>query len=240
MIRIEGTDPNQSSAVRSLLDNKYSNEYDVSGNSADNSFTVTMKPLVVTALEKKTDEEAIETIRDRVDTLGVSEPVIQEYGLGDNEILVELPGISDMDRVKDIIQSTARLEIHAVLGGPFPDEQAALASVGGTLPPDEELVHGSGALTGSETDSVYLLQRVAIVAGSDFRSADPGTDQNGLQERSLHADQRGRRPVLRLHQQERGPQHGRGDGRTRSRSGQHPERDSRLRRDHGKLHPGRS
>ena len=180
LIRAEGTDPNQSGAVRSLLDSKYSNEYDVASNSADNSFTVTMKPLVQTALEKKTDEEAIETIRDRVDSLGVSEPVIQEYGLGDNEILVELPGISDLDRVKEIIQSTARLEIHAVLGGPYPDEQAALASVGGTLPPDEELVHGSGALTGSETDSVYLLQRIAIVAGSDFRSADPGTDQNGM------------------------------------------------------------
>ncbi|MGA8729598.1 MAG: protein translocase subunit SecD, partial [Terracidiphilus sp.] len=180
LIRVEGTDPNQSGAVRSLFDSKYSNEYDVASNSADNSFTVTMKPLVQTALEKKTDEQAIETIRDRVDSLGVSEPVIQEYGLGDNEILVELPGISDLDRVKEIIQSTARLEIHAVLGGPYQDEQAALASVGGTLPPDQELVHGSGALTGSETDSVYLLQRIAIVAGSDFRSADPGTDQNGM------------------------------------------------------------
>ncbi len=180
LVQVEGIDPNQSGAVRSVLDNKYSNEYDIAGNSADNGFTVTMKPLVLTALEKKTDEEAIETIRDRVDSLGVSEPVIQEYGLGDNEILVELPGISDLDRVKEIIQSTARLEIHAVLGGPFPDEQAALASVGGTLPPDQELVHGSGALTGSEADSVYLLQRVAIVAGSDFRSADPGTDQNGM------------------------------------------------------------
>jgi preprotein translocase subunit SecD len=42
-----------------------------------------------------------------VDTLGVSEPVIQEYGLGDNQILVELPGIEDLDRVKSIIQSTA-------------------------------------------------------------------------------------------------------------------------------------
>ncbi len=180
LVQVEGIDPNQSGAVRSVLDNKYSNEYDIAGNNADNGYTVTMKPLVLTALEKKTDEEAIETIRDRVDSLGVSEPVIQEYGLGDNEILVELPGISDLDRVKEIIQSTARLEIHAVLGGPYPDEQAALSSVGGTIPPDQELVHGSGALTGSETDSVYLLQRVAIVAGSDFRSADPGTDQNGM------------------------------------------------------------
>ncbi len=70
VIRVEGTDPNQSGAVRSLLDTKYSNEYDVTGGGADNSFTLTMKPLVETALEKKTDEQAIETIRDRVDSAG--------------------------------------------------------------------------------------------------------------------------------------------------------------------------
>lgn len=179
VIRIEGTNPTQASAIRSLLDNKYSSEYDISGGGGDTSFTVTMKPLVESALEEKTVQQAIETIRDRVDTLGVSEPVIQEYGLGKDQILVELPGISDLDRVKTIIQSTARLEIHAVVGGPYPDEQAALASVGGALPPDEEMVHGSGALaTGSDADSVYILQRVSIVAGSDFRSADPGTDTN--------------------------------------------------------------
>ena len=179
VISIQGINPNQASAVRNLLDSKYSTEYDVSGGGGDSTFTVTMKPLIESALEEKTVQQAIETIRDRVDSLGVSEPVIQEYGLGKDEILVELPGISDLDRVKTIIQSTARLEIHAVVGGPYPDEQAALASVGGALPPDEEMVHGSGALaTGSDADSVYVLQRVSIVAGSDFRSADPGTDTN--------------------------------------------------------------
>jgi preprotein translocase subunit SecD len=181
IIRIDGTAPAKATTVRSTLDNKYANEYDLSGGGADNSWTLTMKPTVVTALEKKTVQQAIETIRDRVDTLGVSEPVIQEYGLGANQILVELPGIDDLDRVKSIIQSTARLEIHAVVGGPFPDEQGALASVGGAVPADEMMVHGSGALaTGSDRDSVYVLQRVSVVAGSDFRSADPGTDQNGL------------------------------------------------------------
>jgi preprotein translocase subunit SecD len=181
VIKIEGTAQGKANTVRSTLDTKYSNEYDLSGGGADNSWTLTMKPPVVTALEKKTDQQAIETIRDRVDTLGVSEPVIQEYGLGANQILVELPGIDDLDRVKSIIQSTARLEIHAVVGGPYPDETAALASTGGALPPDEMMVHGSGALaTGSEADSVYVLQRVSVVAGSDFRSADPSTDQNGL------------------------------------------------------------
>jgi preprotein translocase subunit SecD len=179
IVRIEGTAPASASTVRSTLDTKYSNEYDLGGGGADNTWTLTMKPTVKTALEKKTVQMAIEAIRDRVDTLGVSEPLIQEYGLGDNQILVELPGIDDLDRVKGIINSTSRLEIHAVVGGPYQDETAALASIGGAVPVDEELVHGSGAMaTGSDADSVYVLQRVSIVAGSDFRSADPGTDQN--------------------------------------------------------------
>ena len=178
---MEGIAPANVSAARSLLDTKYSSEYDLAGGGSDTSFALTMKPLVEKALEEKTVQQAIETIRDRVDSLGVSEPRIEAYGLGANQILVELPGISDMDRVKSIIQSTARLEIHAVVGGPYQDEAAALASVGGALPPDQMMVHGSGALaTGSDADSVYVLQRVSVVAGSDFRSADPGTDQNGL------------------------------------------------------------
>jgi preprotein translocase subunit SecD len=177
-IKVEGTDPTQASAVRSTLDAKYSTEYDVSGGS-DTAFTVTMKPNIVKALNDKTVQQAIETIRDRVDTLGVSEPVIQQYGLGDNQILVELPGISDLDRVKALIQDTSRLEIHEVVGGPYPDDQAALASVGGALPGDQAIVHGSGVMAaGSGADSTFVLKRVSVVAGSDFRSADPGTNQN--------------------------------------------------------------
>jgi preprotein translocase subunit SecD len=186
LIRIEGVSPTQSSAAREVLDNKYSNEYDIAGSGADGGFTVTMKPNIERALDDRTVQNTIEVIRDRVDTLGVAEPIIQQYGLGDNQILVELPGISDIDRVRTIITSTARLEIHAVEGGPYPDEQAALASVGGNLPPDDELMHGSGTMgNGSEADSVYILKRIAIVSGTDFRSADPGTDQNTGQ-RTVH------------------------------------------------------
>jgi preprotein translocase subunit SecD len=180
VIRVEGTETAKASDVRSTLEAKYSGEYDVSGGGADSSFTLTMKPMVVTALEKKTVQQAIETIRDRVDTLGVSEPKIEEYGLGKNQILVELPGIDDLDRVMSIIQSTARLEIHAVVGGPYKDDQEALASVGGAVPADEQLVHGSGTVgAGSDSDSVYVVHRISVVSGTDFRSADQGTDQNG-------------------------------------------------------------
>jgi preprotein translocase subunit SecD len=179
LIKIEGTAAEKASAVRSALEGKYANEYDLNAAGTDTAWTLTMKPMVVTALEKKTVQQAIESIRDRVDSLGVSEPLIQEYGLGANQILVELPGVDDLERVKDIIQSTARLEIHAVVGGPYKDEQEALASVGGVLPGDAELKSFSGMVAnGSDSSSVYVLEKVSVVAGSDFRSADPGTDQN--------------------------------------------------------------
>lgn len=178
LIEVDGVSPTSQNAVRSLLDDKYSNEYDISNNNG--TFTLTMKPPIEQQLDQKTVQQAIETIRDRVDALGVSEPLIQEYNLGANQILVELPGISDLDRVKNIIQSTARLEIHAVEGDPsgYNDEQAAAQAMGGTIPPEDELVHGSGALTGSDADRVYVLQRMAVVSGSDFRSAEPGTNPN--------------------------------------------------------------
>jgi preprotein translocase subunit SecD len=185
-VKVEGVSQANASAVRSALDNKYSNEYDIAGSGTDGTFTLSMKPSIEAALEEKTVQQAIETIRDRVDTLGVSEPVIDEYGLGKYEILVELPGVDDLDRVKSLIQNTARLEIHAVIGGPYKDEQEAATSTGGAVPPDEEMVHGSGNMaTGSDADAVYVLRRVAVVSGTDFRSADPGTDSNTGQ-RTVH------------------------------------------------------
>ncbi len=177
LVEIDGIPPASYSAVQSLLDQKYSNEYDLSSLNNDTAITLTMKPLVEKALEEKTVQQEIETINDRVNSLGVREPKVAPYSLGANQILVELPGISDTDQVKQAIQSTARLEVHAVVGGPYQDEQTALQATNGALPPDQELAHYSG-ITGAEQDSVYVLQRTPIISGSDFRSAEPGTNQN--------------------------------------------------------------
>ena len=69
---------------------------------------------------KKAVQQAIETIRNRIDQLGVSEPVIQEHGLGDYQILVQLPGVDDPARVKEIMQSTAMLEIRQAVKALIP------------------------------------------------------------------------------------------------------------------------
>ncbi|MGA3371330.1 MAG: protein translocase subunit SecD [Terracidiphilus sp.] len=179
VIRVEGTPAAKTGDARTLLESKYSNEYDVAAGDNDSSFTLTMRPLIEAALEKKTDEQAIEAIRDRVDALGVSEPQIAPYGLGDNQILVDLPGVENESDIEKIIQGTNRLEIHPVVGGPYKDAQEATASLGGSVPPDEELKNFYGMIeSGSSGESVYVLQRASVVAGNDFRSADPGIDPN--------------------------------------------------------------
>jgi len=175
-ITVAGTSPDKSSDVRGLLQSNYPT-YDVAPG-ADNSWLLTMKHQAVLDLEKHAVTQSIETIRDRIDRLGVSEPIIQEYGLGDNQILVELPGVDDPARVKDVIQSTSRLEIHAVVGMQgYATEADALQANGGVLPPDEYLVHGNGG--GAAGDQVWVLKRISEVAGNDFRDAEPSTDENG-------------------------------------------------------------
>jgi preprotein translocase subunit SecD len=147
---------------------------------ADNTWTLAMKPQILADLKNKAVTQAIETIRNRIDSLGVSEPTIQEHGLGQYQILVQLPGVDDPARVKDIMQSTAMLEIKQVMGGPFPSEQAALQDKGGVLPADAILLPGHGAPgTAAGDQSWYLVSRVSAVRGKDLRDAQPSTDQNG-------------------------------------------------------------
>ncbi len=174
-ITIANVQAAQATAVRAVLNGTSYAGYDLA-TAPSNALTLTMKQAAVRDLEARTLQQSIETIRSRVDTLGLSEPEISQYGLGENQILVQLPDVSDPGRVEDIIQSTAKLEIHEVVSS-YPDEAQALTALGGAVPPDQVLVKGSGAPgTG---DREWVLKRAAIVAGQDFRDAQPSTDQNG-------------------------------------------------------------
>ncbi len=175
-IQIQGVSPDKTSALRSTVSDGF-NKYDLQSGS-NNTYNLVMKPSELTSLKQRAVQQAIETIRSRVDQLGVSEPVIQEHGLGENQILVELPGVDDPARVKDIMQSTAMLDIRQGLGGPYPDEQSALQANGGQIPSDAMLLRGN---TGNGTDEpqYFLVSRTAAVAGSDIRDAQPSRDENG-------------------------------------------------------------
>ncbi len=89
------------------------------------SYEMTLLASALREIRQQALRQSIETIRNRVDSLGVSEPTIQERGRGEYEILVQLPGVDDPDRVKAIMQTTALLEIKAVRSGPYPSREAA-------------------------------------------------------------------------------------------------------------------
>jgi preprotein translocase subunit SecD len=172
--------PESSSELRRIVNEKLG-DYDLASG-AENTYTLAMKNSVANDTRKKAVQQAIETIRNRIDQLGVSEPVIQEHGLGDYQILVQLPGVDDPARVKEIMQSTAMLEIRQAVKGPYPNEQAAMQDNGGVLPPDTLLMKGTSqhAQNPEEATEVYwLISRSSAVSGADLRSADAGRDENG-------------------------------------------------------------
>src|SRR5437588_10937942 len=140
-----------------------------------------MKPQYMADLKNRAVTQAIETIRNRIDQLGVSEPIIQEHGLGQYQILVQLPGVDDPARVKEIMQSTAMLEIRQALGGPYQSEQAAQQEHGGVLPPDAVLMKGKSIgdrNRDTSGETWYLVSRVSSETGRDLRTTDPGRAEN--------------------------------------------------------------
>ncbi len=164
--------------INSVLQQQFSQDYSISQN-GNTSWTMEMKPTVVTQMKQKAVTQSIEVIRQRVDALGVSSPVVAPYNLGSDQILVELPGVDDPARVRNVIQSTAKLEFHLVEGGPWTDEQSALQSLGGTVPYDSELVQSViGASGPGSPVAWYEVTKVPVVGGTDIRDAEPGTNPN--------------------------------------------------------------
>ncbi|HWB32806.1 MAG TPA: protein translocase subunit SecD [Acidobacteriaceae bacterium] len=178
LISISGFPPNKLSDIRGALEsNDYAN-YSL-GSGADGSVTLTLKQAAINDIEAHALQQSIETINERVNALGVAETTVQQYGVGDNEIVVELPGVSDPGQVDDAIHSTSKLAVYPVVAnqGPWNSDQEALQALGGVVPPDDMLVHGTG--TANSGDQVFLLERASVVEGTDFRDAQPSTDQNG-------------------------------------------------------------
>src|SRR2546430_17646215 len=99
-----------------------------------------MKPIAASGIERDTIDHAVETIRNRVDALGVTEPLIApESG---NRIAIQPPGVDAPARVKDIIKTTAQLQFRLVEGNPSPDQKATLASLAPNMKAEGELLTG--------------------------------------------------------------------------------------------------
>jgi preprotein translocase subunit SecD len=176
-IQITGVPAAHAVDVSSLLNSQFGSQYDIAPG-PNNSWTLTMKPSVESDLKQRALNRSIDVIESRINSLGVSEPVVEPYQLGSYQILVELPGVDDLSRVESVIQQTARLSTHAVLGGPWPDQQTALQTLGGVVPPDAELAQSvPGASSDTSTGEWYELSKIPVWGGTDIRDAKADVDQ---------------------------------------------------------------
>ena len=130
-----------------------------------------MKPQAVSTLERDTVNHAVETIDNRVNALGVTEPYIApESG---NRIVIQLPGVDDPARVKDIIKTTAQLQFRIVEGTPQTTADATLATVDPSMKNDVDVLPGTredelGRASGVE---YYAVRKTIPVTGTDLKTA---------------------------------------------------------------------
>lgn len=177
---LTGVPQEKSSDLQTLVTEQFP-DWDLSRRAGDpNARELALKTTAAAAIRNQALQQSINTIRNRIDQLGVSEPTIEEYGQQEYELVVQLPSVDDPSRVKDIIQSTAMLTLKIVQDGPYPSREAALASHGGVLPPDGELVPGRRESAESTAgEAWYVVNRIAAVTGRDLRDAQPRPDENG-------------------------------------------------------------
>jgi preprotein translocase subunit SecD len=135
-----------------------------------------MKPNAVVQTREEAVRQAIDTVERRVNELGVSEPTVAPYGAAQNQILVQLPGVTDIVRAKNIIGQTAILELKLVEAGPTSDQTVLLQPYGGQVPADMQVITGN-AETGGGVLAYYLVRKVPVITGRDLRNAKPSLDE---------------------------------------------------------------
>ena len=138
--------------------------------SADGSTLVgTMKPAELKTINDGAIEQNIGTLRNRINQLGVAEPIIQQQGAG--RIVVELPGVQDTAQAKKVLGATATLEYRANVDG-----NALEAAATGNVPPDAKLYFMREVGVDGKPIPVLLSKKV-IVSGDQLVSASSSTDQ---------------------------------------------------------------
>jgi len=141
---------------------------------AGGAYTFTMRPNIAVTLREEAVTNARQTIERRVNELGVAEPTIAQQGTNNDQILVQLPGETDVAHAKGIIQSTGRLELKLVEQGPAASKEELVP--GGVVPSGMEIVSGAAEAGGGT--SYYMVKRVPVVSGVDLKNARPTPDEN--------------------------------------------------------------
>jgi preprotein translocase subunit SecD len=184
-----GIEPAKMDEARQVLRDQYP-QYSVQ-TSGGNTLRLTLRPQDESGIRDSAVRQALETIRTRIDRFGVSEPTIQRKGVGPqaDQILIQLPGVEDLERVQDLIGSPAFLEWKLVKVPPGvtaeqfrpPDSvQAVATAFGGAIPADVEALPQEVKGDDGRRFTVYWpVTRTSPITGNDLKNARRDQDRFG-------------------------------------------------------------
>ena len=145
-----------------------------------NNILLTLSEEAINKVRSDAVKQNINTLHNRVNELGVAEPVIQQSGL--DRIVVQLPGVQDTAKAKDIIGRTATLEVRMVEDDPIKLQEA----LNGNVPTGYELLSSGG-----DRSETILVNKQVELTGDNINDAQPSTDQMGAPSVSLRLDSAG-------------------------------------------------
>ena len=171
-INITGVEANRIANFRQIFNENFSGVWNLTSVSGGD-FRMNMK--ATEALKMKQDAllQSMNTIEKKINALGLAESSVQQRGGSGNEaeILIQLPGVDDPARIKQLIGTAALLELFEVQGGPYTSREDAMAQKNGILP------LGTQLLPAAQGTGMYLVARTPIITGRDLRDAKPQMDQ---------------------------------------------------------------
>ncbi|MEO8007454.1 MAG: protein translocase subunit SecD [Betaproteobacteria bacterium] len=145
------------------------------------TITAALRPEVQKRIQEFAIQQNITTLRNRVNELGVAEPIVQQAGT--DRVVVQLPGVQDTAKAKEILGRTATLEVRMV-DEEHSDPASLQAAIGGQLPLGDELLY-------DREGAPHLLKREVILTGDRISDAQPGFD-NQTGEPAVHINLDGR------------------------------------------------
>ena len=145
-----------------------------------NNIVLTLSEEAINKVRSDAVKQNINTLHNRVNELGVAEPVIQQSGL--DRIVVQLPGVQDTAKAKDIIGRTATLEVRMVEDDPIKLQEA----LNGNVPTGYELLSSGG-----DHPETILVNKQVELTGDNINDAQPSFDQMGAPAVSLSLDSAG-------------------------------------------------
>lgn len=171
-LSVEGIEPARVKDVQTLLRDDLGAGWDV--RQGEGRVVAQLTEGTLLRLREQTVDETIRTLERRVNVLGVAEPVIAKHGSHGDQILVQLPGVSDPEQAKRVIDRTAQLLLKLV-EDTAPTQEALLQAHGGKLPEGMEMYKGPTAGGG---EAWYLVKRESVITGRDLKNARVGVDEN--------------------------------------------------------------